>query len=231
LTAFVEKRSPGAGPFFSLGFTNLPIVKAAPTFLGNHSNLTQSIRASMFERPGFGLPGSAAVGISINANPTPSTWIGGGTSRIQNDTAGPLTIATTTGATLNAGIILSNGGTNPNFTVTGGGSVRLANTGNTANITASGGTILSNDLSTDLGAGAFGTVGTGSFALTNASFLLYDGPTATTAKPMTIANSSIGVVTVGANLTLSTAISESTPGSFSKRWVPHIPTTYSLAAR
>ena len=25
-------------------------------------------------------------------NPTPSTWIGGGTSRIQNDTAGPLTI-------------------------------------------------------------------------------------------------------------------------------------------
>ena len=33
-----------------------------------------------------------ANGLTINASPTPSTWIGGGTSRVQNDTAGALTI-------------------------------------------------------------------------------------------------------------------------------------------
>ena len=92
--------------------------------------------------------------------------------------------------------------------------MRLSNTGNTANITASGGTIYSNDLSTNVGSGAYGTLGTGNFALTNASFLLYDGPTATAGKPMSITNSSIGVLTPGANLTLSSAISESAPGSF-----------------
>jgi fibronectin-binding autotransporter adhesin len=166
---------------------------------------------------------TTASGITFGPSATPSSWIGGGTSRVQNDTSAPVPITAAAGAMLNAGIILSNGGTNPNFTITGAGSVRLANTGNTANIAASGGTILSNDLSTNLGTGAYGTLGTGNFALTNASFLLYDGPTATTAKPITIANSSIGVAAVGVNLTLSGPISESAPGSFFQALGPAYP--------
>ena len=95
---------------------------------------------------------STANGITIIASATPSTWIGGGTCRVQNDTAAPLTITAASGASLNAGMILSNGGTNPNFTITGAGVVRLSNTGNTANITVNAGTVNSSDLSTNVGA-------------------------------------------------------------------------------
>ena len=42
---------------------------------------------------------TTAGGITVNADSTPSTWIGGGTSRIQNDTAGPLTVTANSGAT------------------------------------------------------------------------------------------------------------------------------------
>ena len=86
---------------------------------------------------------------------------------------------------------------------------------------------LSNDLSTNVGAGAFGTLGAGDFALTNGGFLFYDGPTATSAKPMTITSATIGVVTPGANLTLSSAFSESTPGSFFRALGPEYPNSVS----
>jgi fibronectin-binding autotransporter adhesin len=157
---------------------------------------------------------TTSTGITINASATPSTWIGGGTSRLQNDTANPLTITANSGATLNAGIILSNGGTNSNFTLTGAGSIWLSNTGNTADITASGANVFSSDLSTDVGAGAFGTLGTGNFTLTNRSFLNYDGVSATSTKPLTIANGSIAVISGGVNLTLSGVISNSDPTAF-----------------
>jgi fibronectin-binding autotransporter adhesin len=161
----------------------------------------------------FGLHLSGA-GAAVTINAGTSTWTGGGTSRIQNDTAGPVTVTANAGGTLNAGIILSNAGTNPNFTLTGAGSIRLSNPGNTANITANGANVFSSDLSTDVGAGAFGTLGTGSFALTNRSFLNYDGMSATSAKPLTVANGSIAVLNAGTNLTLSGVISNSDPTAF-----------------
>ena len=156
-----------------------------------------------------------AAGITINSSATPATWIGDGTSRIQNDTAAASTITANSGATLNAGIILSNGGTNPNFTLTGSGNIRLSNTGNTANFTANGTNVFSNDLSTDVGSRAFGTLGTGSFTLTNRSFLNYDGVSGTsTFKPLTIANGSIAMINPRANLTLTGVISNSDPTAF-----------------
>jgi autotransporter-associated beta strand protein len=149
-------------------------------------------------------------GAAVTINAGSSSWIGG-TSHIQNDTTGPLTI--TANGSLIAGIALSSAGTNPNFTLTGSGSVRLANTGNTANITANGVTVFSNDLSTDVGAGAFGTLGTGTFALTNAAVLKYDGATATCAKPFSLDSSTIAVINSGVILTLSGVVGQSTPGS------------------
>ena len=104
---------------------------------------------------------TTAAGITINNG---ATWIGDGTSRIQNDTNGPLTITGTGAHFLNAGIILSNGGTNPNFTVANCG-IRLSNTGNTANITVSG-YVLSNDLSTNVGSARSGRLGPGHLSLT-----------------------------------------------------------------
>ena len=94
----------------------------------------------------------ASAGITINSGV--ANWIGSGNSRIQNDTGNPLTIYVNGNTLLNAGIILSAGGANANFVKTGFGSIRLSNTGNTANITAASGYLYSNDLSTNLGVGA-----------------------------------------------------------------------------
>src|SRR5207253_11301176 len=118
------------------------------------------------------------TGAGITINSGTSNWLATqdpllSTSRIQNDTAGPLTINVVSGV-LNAGIILSAGGSNPNFIKSGGGYMRLSNTGNTANITVAGSYLVSNDLSTDVGAGAFGTLGTGAFSLSGGG-LAYDG--------------------------------------------------------
>src|SRR4029079_12361060 len=44
-----------------------------------------------------------------------SNWIGSGTSSIMNDTGVPITIFADSGSRLNAGIILSGAGANPNF--------------------------------------------------------------------------------------------------------------------
>ena len=99
----------------------------------------------------FGLHVVNPAGITVNAGA--SSWVGGGTSSIFNDTAGPLPITVNPGGTLTAGIILSNAGANPEFIFTGGGAVRFTNTGNTANITV-GTTLYTNDLSTNVGSGA-----------------------------------------------------------------------------
>src|SRR5436305_7674861 len=102
----------------------------------------------------FWLHITSASGITINAGN--STWIGAGTSRVQNNSGAALTM--TVNGNLDAGIILSNAGSNANFIKAGNGYLRLSNTGNTANLTATGGYVLSNDLSTNLGSGAFGTL-------------------------------------------------------------------------
>jgi autotransporter-associated beta strand protein len=162
--------------------------------------------------------GSTAFGLhvlsaGITVNPGTSTWIGDGTSRILNDTAGPLPISVFAGGVLNAGIILSNGGANPEFTLSGGGAVRLMNTGNTANITVAL-TAYSNDLSTNVGSGAYGTLGTGTIALTSTGTLIYDGVTATSAKPLSLAGgvATIVVPNTGVNLTLTGIIDDAGSG-------------------
>lgn len=145
-------------------------------------------------------------------------WIGSGTSSILNDTGVPITINTDSGSQLNAGIILSGAGANPNFIKDGLGALRLSNTGNTANFTIKEGQLQTNDLSTDTGSGAFGTLGPGTIVITNTAFnvgsLSYDGPTATTAKPISL--STVGAIRVaagGSNLTMTGQIGELFPGS------------------
>jgi autotransporter-associated beta strand protein len=160
---------------------------------------------------------NANAGITINAGA--SSWIGSGTSRIQNDTGNPITITVPDGATLNAGIILSRAGTNTSFTFDGaatfqGGNIRLSNTGNTADMTVTGiATLLTNDLSTNVGNGRFGTLGTGKITLAN-GYLSYDGPTAISDKPLTLSSfGSVQVVNPLANLTMNGLIDESPASS------------------
>jgi autotransporter-associated beta strand protein len=150
-------------------------------------------------------------GITINAGN--STWTGAGTSRVQNDSGAALTLTVAASGFLNAGIILSGSGTNANFVKAGPGYMRLSNTGNTANLTVSGGYVFSNDLATNLGTGAFGTLGTGSFTLSGGAGLDYDGATAATAKP--IALTGAGAIDVGsaANLTMNGVISQTAAGA------------------
>jgi autotransporter-associated beta strand protein len=149
------------------------------------------------------------AGITINQGVT--TW-SGANGRIVNDTGSPTPINVGNYAYngFNLGFALSSAGANPNFTLTsaGGGEVRLSNAGNTANITLTNSTFLyTNDLSTNVGSGAFGTLGTGTFTL-NSSFLVYDGPTATSAKPLTLAGGG-GAISPQSNLTLTGVISGS----------------------
>jgi autotransporter-associated beta strand protein len=151
----------------------------------------------------------AAITMS-NVFPAVSTWVGGGTSRVQNDTGGPLTINASTGL-LVAGIILSSSGTNRNFVIDKG-NVRLTNTGNTADITVTNqGSLYSNDLSTDVGSGKFGTLGTGTITL-NTSSLTYDGPPATSAKPIVMAGGA-GDFALGSDLTLTGVMSQANAGA------------------
>jgi autotransporter-associated beta strand protein len=149
------------------------------------------------------------AGITVNQGTT--NW-NGGNGRIVNDTGSPTPI--TCFGQLNVGFALSSAGNNPNF-VFSNGAVRLSNTANTANITATNLCFLeSSDLSTNLGAGAFGTLGTGAITL-NHGILLYDGQPATTAKPLTITGGLGDIVchTGGAGLTMSGVISESAAGT------------------
>jgi autotransporter-associated beta strand protein len=158
-----------------------------------------------------------------------TTWAGSN-ARIVNDTSGPLQINvnnTSNGQFYNPGLIvgvaLSGSGRNAEFDFNGG-VVRLSNTHNTASISPDGCFLLSNDLSTDIGAGAFGTLGTGAITLIGfnggpgvaGAGLVYDGPTATCTKPLSILGSClIGVQgndpssPTAANLTLAGPISNS----------------------
>jgi autotransporter-associated beta strand protein len=145
-----------------------------------------------------------ASGIFIGTGTT--NWIGASVSRIQNDSSGLLQLNVDYGSLLNAGIILSAGGSNPNFYLSGGGAIRLTNTHNTANFDTAA-RLLTNDLSTNLGTGAFGTLGTGVVTLDSQGTLAYDGRTAATAKPFIASHGGIQVVNPGVNLTLNGVIS------------------------
>lgn len=175
---------------------------------------------------------NAGAGIAVAGD---STWVGAAGSRIQNDTADPLTITVNGNSTLDVGLILSNGGINADFIKAGTGTLRLSNTGNAANITCSDGYVSTNDLATDVGGGAFGTLGTGTFTLAYGN-LRYNGPSATSAKPITLTGFgrvqvTSGGVNSGANLTLQGAIGESAPGAqfeFVGAFNPASPNTLTL---
>jgi autotransporter-associated beta strand protein len=158
---------------------------------------------------------SPSSGISVNTGgngSTVTTVIGSGTSRIVNDSGVSLPVIVAAG-TLNMGAILAGTSPTTGFTKSGPGGMRLSNTGNTANITVTGGYVITNDLSTDVGGGAFGTLGTGAFGLSS-TLLLYDGSTATSAKPMTLTSAGgIQVTSGGTNLTMSGTISQSAAGA------------------
>jgi autotransporter-associated beta strand protein len=135
-----------------------------------------------------------------------SNWIGTGTSRIQNDSSDPLVIDVTFNALLNVGTILSGAGSNPNFSLTGPGQIRLSNLRNSANLDVAT-TVLANDLTTNVGPGAFGVLGNGVVTLENTGVLVYDGPTAATSKSLVGATGSLQVSTPGVNLTLNGVVS------------------------
>jgi autotransporter-associated beta strand protein len=160
-------------------------------------------------------PGS---GITTNASSTTATWIGAAISRIQNDTSSPLyiTVAPRPAQSgydpsvidLDAGIILSAGGTNPTFVKDGRGTMRLTNPGNTANLILKDGRTRVDTMA---------ALGSGTVTL-NGGWLVYQGPTATSAKSLTLNGTSLdaGVVylsTSGTNLTLTGSITEASAGS------------------
>jgi autotransporter-associated beta strand protein len=154
------------------------------------------------------------AGITINNSSTTAVWVGAPNSRIQNDTSSPLTITVNSngasGVNLDAGIALSNGGTNPNFVVTGFGTMRLTSLSNTANISVNNATLRADDMSSN---GGVGTLGTGSITLNgNGVTLQYGGPTAASSKPIALSGfPTISVLNNGVNLTLNGVIAESAP--------------------
>jgi autotransporter-associated beta strand protein len=162
------------------------------------------------------------AGITTNTASAATVWIGAGTSRIQNDTSGPLAITVNpsflpSGIDLDDGIALANGVNGQGFVVTGpgagtAGTMRLTNLGNTANIAVSNGRLRVDDISSNGGVGALGS---GTLTLSGSSTtLLYGGPTATSTKAITIGGSPhVLVFPNGTNLTLSGAITESAAGT------------------
>jgi fibronectin-binding autotransporter adhesin len=151
-------------------------------------------------------------GITTNTAATTATWLGASSSlsRVENDTASPMTITVAAGAPngidLDAGIALSGSGTNPTFVKAGPGTMRLTNTGNTANITVNQGILRVDDMT----ANGVGALGTGSVITLGAATLQYGGPTAPTTKNLTLTGSgTIQVLTDGANLTFGGTINQS----------------------
>ena len=151
----------------------------------------------------------AGAGITVNSS---SSTIGAAYSRMQNDTGGPLPINVASGATLYAGMILSGFGGNPTFVKSGGGELALSNTGNSANITVTGGVLSTFDMSSNVGSGANGTLGTGTITLAGA-VLAYNGVSATTAKPLALAGGALIQAGYGVNLTLTGVVSETVANS------------------
>src|SRR5207245_2636806 len=140
---------------------------------------------------------------------TTATYVRAGTSRIQNDNSGQTIITVTAGNSrsgidLDAGIILSNGGSTQNFFKSGLGTMRVTNAANTGNFYIYQGALRVDDPA---------ALGSGSVTLDGGN-LVYGGTTAaSTNKNLTLLdNSGIQVLTSGVNLTLNGLISESGSG-------------------
>jgi autotransporter-associated beta strand protein len=145
--------------------------------------------------------------ITTIGSATTAAWIGSGTSRIQNDSAGALTInvdlgATPSGIDLDAGIILT--GSNPNFVKSGFGTMRLTNALNTANLTISQGSLRVDNMAA-LGSGAVNF---------NGGTLQYGGGSAISTKNLTVSagGGGIQVLSSGTNLTMNGILGEGVAG-------------------
>jgi fibronectin-binding autotransporter adhesin len=103
--------------------------------------------------------------------------------------------------------LLSGDGANPNFVKAGTGTMRLTNTGNTANFSINQGALRVDDMA---------ALGSGSITL-NTGTLQYGGGNATTTKNLTLGNvlltNTFQVLTPGANLTYAGTITEAGPGT------------------
>ena len=133
-----------------------------------------------------------------------ANWIGGGTSRLVNDTAAPMNINING---LKSSVRLANGSAGMGFRIVGSGAtMAITNTGNTANLEADGTTIAIADMA---------YLGTGSFTIsgTHIGFLPgtlhYSGASASSAKPIALGTGGgqIQVTNASSNLTLSGIIS------------------------
>jgi autotransporter-associated beta strand protein len=156
------------------------------------------------------LTGTAA-GVTIGGNN--AAWIGGGTSRIVNDTAAPLDIDLNS-QTFNSSVRLANGSAGQGFRLNGPGTMVLSNTGNTADLIV--------DERANLLVEDVAFLGTGNLTLANSTALnlpgtlQYTGPTATSTKAITLGANG-GQIWIdndtGTNLTLTDVIDESVPGA------------------
>jgi autotransporter-associated beta strand protein len=161
--------------------------------------------------PYVGIHVTTSAGITTNASSTPAVWDASNSAlpRILNDSGSPMNITVAAGTTpsgidLDADIVLSSLGTNATFVKIGAGTMRLTNTGNTADIAINQGRLRVDNVTNGTGALGFGAISVG------AATLQYGGPTDALTKNLTITgNTAIQVLTDGTNLTYGGTITES----------------------
>jgi autotransporter-associated beta strand protein len=161
--------------------------------------------------PYVGIHVTTSAGITTNASSTPAVWDASNSAlpRILNDSGSPMNITVAAGTTpsgidLEAGIALSSAGLNPTFVKVGAGTMRLTNTGNTADIALNQGRLRVDNVTNGTGALGFGAISVG------AATLQYGGPTDALTKNLTISgNAAIQVLNDGTNLTYSGTINQS----------------------
>jgi autotransporter-associated beta strand protein len=159
------------------------------------------------------LTGSGA-GITVNGN---STWTGGGTSDIQNDTNATIDIAINNYSTLTNGIKLARGFGGKGFRLTGTpntvSTMVLTNLGSTADLTADSTGYLEVNNMANLGSGTITLQNTGSDF--RPGTIRYDGGNTLSARAITLGahgsqpfSGQLYVNAPGANLTLTGVIGE-----------------------
>ncbi|MDB5327573.1 MAG: hypothetical protein JWM57_3142 [Phycisphaerales bacterium] len=152
---------------------------------------------------------NAGAGINVSSN---STWIGGGGSRIQNDTAALIPFTINPSATLTTSVNLGQAIAGNGFRLDGGGTLYIKNpTGSgSAPLRLETGILKVDDMGA-LGSGEITLAGTFLSGTVNTTAVLtYGGATASSSKPLSldVNGGIINVGAAGANLTLSGVISE-----------------------
>jgi fibronectin-binding autotransporter adhesin len=159
---------------------------------------------------------NAGAGITINASSTTVTFTGPASgSRFQNDSGANLPInvdagTTASGIDLDAGILFSSSGGNTTFEKLGRGTMRLLNTGNTANFVVTAGTLQADDVYS--GTNGFGALGTGSLTLNGGTFGYGAAFDSIMTKPIALTANGGKVAVINAANTLSITGSITGPG-------------------